>query len=67
MLSQVVVPTPIVRQMNSSPVDYPLVSDDDIVFLQQRLNVLDELRSTLLGLDIVALSMSETKEVFLGH
>jgi len=50
--------------MEASPVGYPLVSDDDIVFLQQGLNVLDELRSTLLGLDIVALSMSEVKEVF---
>ena len=64
MLSQVVVPAPVVRQIDTSPVDYSLVSDDDIMFLQQRLNVLDELRSTLLGLDIVALSMPEAKEVF---
>lgn len=64
MLSQVVVPAPAVRQMDTSLVNYALVSDDDIVFLQQRLNVLDELRSSLLRLDIVALSMSEAKYMF---
>ena len=50
--------------MDTSLVNYALVSDDDIVFLQQRLNVLDELRSSLLRLDIVALSMSEAKYMF---
>lgn len=42
------------------------VSDDDILFLQQRLNVLDKLRR-LLGLDIVALSVSEPKEMFKSY
>ena len=46
---------------------YGLISDDNTVFLQQRLDVLDKLRSRLLDLDIVALSMSEPEELFKGH
>lgn len=46
---------------------YALVSDNDIVFLQQRLDVLDELRGCLLALNIVALSVSEAEEMFKSH
>jgi len=41
-----------------------LVSDHDIVFLQQCLNILYELTASLLRLDIVTLSVSEAKEMF---
>ena len=67
MLPQVVVPIPVVRNMDISRVVSILVSDNDIVFLQQRLNVLYELRSGLLGLDIVALRVPETKDMFKSH
>jgi len=50
-----------------SQVVYELISDDDVVFLQQRLNVLYELRGGLLGLQIIALGMSEAKEMFKSH
>jgi hypothetical protein len=53
--------------MDTSQVVYALVGDDDIVFLQQRLNVLDKLRTSLLGLDIIALSMSKAKQVLESH
>ena len=67
MLPQVVVPVLAVRQIDTSRVVYALVSDDDVVFLQQRLNILDELRSSLLGPHVVALGMPEAKEVFESH
>jgi len=62
-----VISIPVVRSMDTSQAVYALVSNDDIVFLQQRLNVLDKLRSSFLGLDIVALGMSKAKEVFESH
>ena len=67
MLSQVVVPIPAVRHVGILRVVYALVSDDNVVILQQRANVPDELRTSLLGLDIIALSMPEAEEVFESH
>jgi len=67
MLSQVVVPIPVVRQVVISRVVYELVSDDDVVFLQQRLNILYEMGSSLFGLKIVALGVTEAKEMFKSH